>query len=292
MAPRRPQGTQPFACTPPAHTKTPRPTRTTVTVLNGNGATPIASSLLAQRGHRTALPAGSLAANAPSESYFESRVYYDVRRAGARAAAAKLAVLLAPAEVLPLPHVRGLLALDPGSMLVAVVGQTFHNELVSPQPRPTTDGYVPPETRFDPSAGLALLRPLATKVPFELETPTVLERSSQPDTFPGDVDARLYWIDGVRRHRAVRLVFVTGAGTFWGIEETDMPSPPILAAPSFTRHLGNRAFEFYYSGADLHMVVLRRGAVTYWVVNTLLNSLSNETMIAIAQGLKPIRSAR
>jgi hypothetical protein len=26
----------------------------------------------------------------------------------------------------------------------------------------------------------------------------------------------------------------------------------------------------------------------YWVVNTLLNKLSNETMIAIAEGLKPL----
>jgi hypothetical protein len=38
------------------------------------------------------------------------------------------------------------------------------------------------------------------------------------------------------------------------------------------------------------MVVLR-GAndARYWVVNTLLESLSNETMIAIAKGLKPAR---
>jgi hypothetical protein len=36
------------------------------------------------------------------------------------------------------------------------------------------------------------------------------------------------------------------------------------------------------------MVVLREGGATYWVVNTLLDSLSNETMIAIAKGLRPI----
>ena len=59
------------------HTTTPRPTRTTVTVLNGNGvagAAAIASSLLARRGYRTALPAGGAAANAPSYAYVESRV--------------------------------------------------------------------------------------------------------------------------------------------------------------------------------------------------------------------------
>jgi hypothetical protein len=36
------------------------------------------------------------------------------------------------------------------------------------------------------------------------------------------------------------------------------------------------------------MVVLRAGGATYWVVNTLLDSLSNETMIEIAKGLKPL----
>jgi hypothetical protein len=36
------------------------------------------------------------------------------------------------------------------------------------------------------------------------------------------------------------------------------------------------------------MVVLRSGGATYWVVNTLLNSLSNETMLAIARGLRPL----
>ena len=36
------------------------------------------------------------------------------------------------------------------------------------------------------------------------------------------------------------------------------------------------------------MVVLRHGGASYWVVNTLSNKLSNETMLAIAKGLKPL----
>ena len=48
--------------------------------------------------------------------------------------------------------------------------------------------------------------------------------------------------------------------------------------------------DLYYSGTHLHMVVLRQGGATYWVVNTLLDSLSNETMLAIAKGLKPLTS--
>jgi hypothetical protein len=35
------------------------------------------------------------------------------------------------------------------------------------------------------------------------------------------------------------------------------------------------------------MVVFRKGGATYWVVNTLRDELSNETMLAIARGLRP-----
>jgi len=51
---------------------------------------------------------------------------------------------------------------------------------------------------------------------------------------------------------------------------------------------GGRRFSFYYHGSHLRMIVLHEHGATYWVVNTLLDSLSNETMIAIAKGLQPL----
>ena len=36
------------------------------------------------------------------------------------------------------------------------------------------------------------------------------------------------------------------------------------------------------------MIVLKQNGATYWVINTIVDSLSNETMIAIAKGLTPI----
>jgi len=88
--------------------------------------------------------------------------------------------------------------------------------------------------------------------------------------------------------KAIRLVFRTGAGEYWGIEETNMPQPPVLADRSFHRAIKGRSFSLYYTGSNLHMVVLRVHDKSYWVVNTLLDSLSNETMLAIATGLKPM----
>ena len=40
------------------------------------------------------------------------------------------------------------------------------------------------------------------------------------------------------------------------------------------------------------MVVLRAHGASYWVVNTLLDALSNETMLAIAKGLKPLTTVK
>ena len=49
-----------------------------------------------------------------------------------------------------------------------------------------------------------------------------------------------------------------------------------------------RQYDFYFNGPHLHMVVLRAGGASYWVVNTLLDSMSNETMLAIAKGLQAV----
>jgi hypothetical protein len=123
-------------------------------------------------------------------------------------------------------------------------------------------------------------------VPFKLEVPTVLEQSSYPDTLPGDVPSRLYSITS--KNKAVVLVFRTAGNQFWDIEETDWAGAPILTDRSFHRTLGGRDFELQYTGGHLHMAVLYANGATYWVENSLLDSLSNETMLAIAKGLKPL----
>jgi len=269
----------------------PPASKTSVLVLNGNGVAGSAANAsfqLAQHGYVTVLPPGSLAPNAPTQDYFHTAIYYDKRQKGSEAAARAMAKLFDPATVGPLPKSRQLRSLDPGAMLAVVVGQTYHNELVTQPPAPAAPKHEPPNVRTDTTTGLQLLQPYVKRVPFKLETPTVLESSSYPDTCCGDVASRLYWIDRRHHQKAIRLVFKTGAGEYWGIEETNMPNPPILSDKSFQRAIKGREFQLYYSGSQLHMVVLRVHDRSYWVVNTLLNSLSNETMIAIATGLKPL----
>ena len=40
------------------------------------------------------------------------------------------------------------------------------------------------------------------------------------------------------------------------------------------------------------MVAFEENGAVYWVSNTLLNELSNETMLAIAKGLKPLSAVK
>jgi hypothetical protein len=271
-------------------TKAPSPQQTTVTVLNGNnvpGAAANAGYLLAQRGYLMVLPPSGLQPNAPASPYFHSQIYFDPKQRGAKEAALALQKLMQPADVRAVPRDPRLRALDPGSMLLVILGETFHNAL-PPAPVATVPKREPAVVRFDRGPGDQLLKPLVSKIPFRLEVPTILERSSSPDTLPGDDAVRPYTIQG--RHKAVRLVFRTGGGEFWGIEETDWAGAPVLADRSFQHNLGGREFSLYYTGPHLHMVVLRNGNTSYWVVNTLLDSLSNETMLAIAKGLKPLTS--
>ena len=138
-------------------------------------------------------------------------------------------------------------------------------------------------------ASLALLRERAKKVPFELMVPTVLERSSWIDR---ERPIRMYRIDPDGKHKTVRLTYRTGASKYWGVQMTDWEDAPVLSESNVVRTIKGRRYELHYIGPKLHMVVLRQGDATYWVVNTLLDELSNETMLAIAKGLKPLRNIK
>jgi hypothetical protein len=111
----------------------------------------------------------------------------------------------------------------------------------------------------------------------------VIERSSVLDN---EVPYRVYKIDDDKK--TARFTFRTGANEYWGIQETSWDDAPALEDKNFSEVIKGRQYDLYYSGPNLHMVVLRAGGATYWVVNTLLDKLSNETMLEIAKGLRPM----
>jgi LCP family protein required for cell wall assembly len=272
-----------------AKTRAPAPGATTVTVLNGNGVTGSASTagyLLGQRSYQVLTPPNGLPANAPSFEYFRTQVYYDGSRRGAREAGQKIANLFASAELKPLP--REISQLANGAMLTVVVGQTFHGSLAA-APIDQTPKKERPNVVYGPNASIDEVRERRGKVSFPLLVPTVIERSSWTDS---TMPARLYWIDPAEKHKALRIVYRMGSNEYWGVQMTDWEDAPVLADRSHTRRIGGRTYDLYYNGPKLHMVVLRTPKASYWVVNTLLDRLSNETMLAIAKGLKPLGSVK
>ena len=262
-----------------------RPQQISISVLNGNGvpgAATNAAYLLAQKGYRIVVPSIESLRNAPTFDYFTTKVYFDPKQSGAADAAHKVANLFGDADVARLP--AALVTRANGAMLTTVVGSTFHGTL-APAPIDKTPKKEPPVVTSNPDATLPLLRSVRKRVPFTLELPSVLERSSLPDH---SKPLAVYEI--AKGHRAVRLVFHSqaDANVYWGIEETDWADAPVLQQPNFKHRVKGREFDFYYSGPNLHMIVLRDHGATYWVVNSLLDELSNETMLAIAKGLRPL----
>ena len=262
----------------------PRPKDTTVTVLNGNGIAGSAANAayeLGQRGYKIVLPATGTPQNAPNFNYFSTTVYFDRSQRRSRAAALRVSNLFGDATLKPLP--AGLMTtLANGAMTSVVVGQNFHGS-IAPAPVDKTPVKQAPEVTPNAAMTRSSLLSLRKRVPFRLEVPRLVERSSRLD-FESPV--RLHTIK--KGHNAVRLTFRTASGAYWGIEQTDWNEAPALADASFINRFRGREFSFYYSGAHLHMVVLRENGATYWVVNTILDALSNETMLAIARGLTPL----
>ena len=266
----------------------PPPGRVTLVALNGNGVNGSAANagfLLSQRGYQWLVPAGNAKADAPSYDYPRSRIYFRPKRPGAQAAAQKLAAVVGGADVQKMPAGK-ISRLAGDAMIAVVVGKTFHGTLAPLPVDRTPKKREPPVVIKDPATSLPLVRQVRKQVDFPLMLPTVLERSSSPDP---TVPVRAYETDG---HKTVRLTyrfFADGVHQYWGIQQTSWEDAPALAEANQSTTIAGRKYDLYYSGAKLHMVVLREKNATYWVVNTLLDKLSNETMIAIAKGLKPLR---
>lgn len=88
---------------------------------------------------------------------------------------------------------------------------------------------------------------------------------------------------------AYRLVAKTADGDYWGLQGMTWHDPPLLESPTREVTRKGRTYRLYFNGTRLHMVAWRQGAGTYWISNSVLNNLSNETMLAIAESARPLR---
>jgi len=275
-----------------AKSKAPKPWQTTVSVMNANGiegSAGLAVAGLDKIGYKILFPKNQIPADAPPHTCplvhcFKTQVYWDPTKKRSKAAANAIGDLFGSANVYKLPD--KLKSSTNGSMVLVAVGTTFHGTL-APAPVYHPPKKQAPSVTYNASATRGLLQHAQHKVPFKLEVPTLIATNSEPDT--SGMPIRTYKING--DNRAVRLSFAYQNGgytEYWGVEETDWADAPVLSDANFDHTVKGRHFSFYWNGPDLHMVALTENGATYWVVNTLLDTLSPQTMVAIAKGLKPL----
>jgi polyisoprenyl-teichoic acid--peptidoglycan teichoic acid transferase len=126
--------------------------------------------------------------------------------------------------------------------------------------------------------------PLDAKVPFPVYFPKLAAVGSTLRL----TDSRVYDIfdRGKHRFRAFRIVVnAPGTGQNYGVQGMSWKSPPILDNPSEKRRIGGRTYELFFDGDRLRLVAWRTPKAVYWVSNTLLQTLTNQQMLAIAGSL-------
>ena len=76
---------------------------------------------------------------------------------------------------------------------------------------------------------------------------------------------------------------------YYGIQGTSWNDPPILNDPSETQTIDGRDYDLYYDGDRLRMVAFHENGSAYWVSNTLLQTLDESQMMAIATSMTEVK---
>ncbi len=268
-----------------------QPSQVSTLVLNGTtilGFARDTSYKIAQLGYHAAQLPQQIKADAPSHDYTTTRIYYDPVQAFSRDAAQQIAALfgsdvtiaaLTP-EIAPYAQEAG------NPLTVVIVGTDFTGNLIAPTPPAPVPTPQPAAVTTNPGLTLTSLQNAKAQklLHFKPLVPHTIASGSTLSSLEG---FRVY--KPAPHTRAAVMTFVTGAGNvYYQVEETNWTSAPILRSPTGHFRANHRTYQLYTVGGHIHMIVLRYGGASYWVVNTLLDELSNETMIAIAKGLQPL----
>jgi LCP family protein required for cell wall assembly len=142
------------------------------------------------------------------------------------------------------------------------------------------------------SLGRQLAQPLRNRFDFPLYYPTrivpgaIMSQKPRPYYIrgPGELNADHYG--------AIKWVFRSGLGEYYGMMETSWKDAPILSHPSETRRINDRDYRLFFDGDRLRMVAWEDGGGAYWITNTLLQSLSERQMLGLATNAKKLGSGK
>jgi LCP family protein required for cell wall assembly len=163
--------------------------------------------------------------------------------------------------------------------------------VVKPKP-PGDDGLVPAGEEGE-LEGKSVARKVSAGFPVFYPTRMLPESHFvESSTYLHVHDPRVYHLkdtDG-KRHAAYRMVAEFGPEyerQYFGVQGIQgWSDPPILDNPSETRTIDGREYEIYIDGDRVKLIAWHRGENTYWVSNTLLQTLTNDQMVGIARSAK------
>jgi LCP family protein required for cell wall assembly len=260
-----------------------------VLVLNAGTVTGQATNTsyeLSTRGYTTKLLPSGERANAPRKQR-DTTVYYDFNQANAQQAAQQLRPLFGPhTRVAQMTNAIAALASQAGNPLTVVaVGSSFGGKLViHHRVKPPVQSREPAQVSDGAAMTAPALRGVYDRVHFPLMVPHKVALYSQLSTQQG-----VRGFKPIGHQHEVVLTFEIGQTyKYWQVEESTWNSAPILQNPSYTFTYRGQKFQVYTTGGAIQMVALRTPRATYWVVNTILNELSNKTMLAIAESFRPL----
>jgi LCP family protein required for cell wall assembly len=102
---------------------------------------------------------------------------------------------------------------------------------------------------------------------------------------------RVYSIPTPDHSRALsyRMVIKRGlVGEYYGLQGTTWKDPLILSSDMEERKIGNRTFHLQYDGDRVRLVAWKTNKGVYWISNTLLQTLSERQMLAIARSTRTL----
>ncbi|HEY2480055.1 MAG TPA: LCP family protein [Solirubrobacterales bacterium] len=111
----------------------------------------------------------------------------------------------------------------------------------------------------------------------------------EDDSYEHIVNPRVYHLKDKdkERHAAYRMIGEYQPEyeiNYFGVQGiADWEDPPILDSPTETKTANGREYFIYTDSGQIKLVAWHRGANTYWISNSLQQSLTNEQMMGIAE---------
>ncbi|HWI21970.1 MAG TPA: LCP family protein, partial [Baekduia sp.] len=130
---------------------------------------------------------------------------------------------------------------------------------------------------------------IAAQLAPKLALPVLYPKAKMTGALYRSDDSRAYILKDKQNHKYPSYRMVVGLdrvlGQYYGIQGTRWENPPILEEETRRIKLGKREFLVFEDGNRIRTIALKTKDGAYWVSNSLLLSLTNQQMIAIARSL-------